>query len=487
MSKRTPVRSLALCSALVLALARCGGGAEPESRRSLELHPCNFDSQEVEEQPLCGILTVPLDRAGAVAGRVELKVIVLPALEPTPGRAPLFMVEGGPGLAATEMAYGFTTLLKDLRAHRDVVLVDQRGAGESDALHCPEIEAANPLEPMYPPEQVAVCRAQLELHTDLRFYTTPIAARDLDEVRAALGYERVDLWGLSYGTWLIQTYMKMFPDRVRSAVLVGTVIPDAKVPLYHARNAQPALEAIFADCEADAGCSAAFPELRAEWAALLQRLEQKPAAITVKVPGSDQELSFRLERGPFAEAVRALMTLAPGQRNLPAIVHHAAQGDFEPLARATLFAGPSGIAEGVYLSAVCSEDTGRIGEEEIAPAVEGTFLGDYRLRAQLRACADWPRAELPADFHDPLSSDVPVLLIAGARDQVTPPAWAEQVAAGLRNSRVVVVEQMAHVPFGLSDLECFARIVHRFFEQGDAKDLDTSCTASMAPPPFAVE
>ena len=416
---------------------------------------------------------------------IDLHVVVVPALESRASAVPLTFLDGGPGLGATAWTSEYFASLSPLRAHRDIVLVDQRGTGASYPLHAPELESRSRLEPMYPLDVVESARDELQRFADLTCYSTSIAARDLDEVRSALGAERLDLIGLSYGTQVVQVYLRKYPERVRCAILIGTAPLDAKIPLHHARVAQDVLERLFDDCESDPDCAAAFPDLSRDWRELLARLDAGPLEVDYVEASSGKTSHITLTRGPFADALRSLMYATSGQRQLPFLIHRAAQDDFAPLLD-ILLAGGEGlsITEGAYLSIICSEDTRWIAPNEIEPETQDTFLGDYRIVEQLRATSAWPLAEIPPDFLDPVVSDVPALFLAGGMDPVTPARWAESVAQGFPNGKVIVIPAMGHVPWGLSHMECLVNLMADFLDRGSARDLDIACVASMLPEPF---
>jgi pimeloyl-ACP methyl ester carboxylesterase len=461
-----PVAAAGLCM-----LAAC---TEP-AVATLELADCPVPG--ATETARCGALAVPenWDRPGD--RRIRLNVMIIPALEPD-GSAPLFDLAGGPGLAATLGADFYMTAGRAMRRHRDIVLVDQRGTGASAPLRCTALEAVPPITRMYPPEAVEACRQELAARHDLTRFTTGDAVEDLEAVRRALGAERVDLFGISYGTKLGQAYIRAYPDHVRAAAFLGTVPMDLRTPLEHASSAERTLQDIFADCAADEACAAAFPRLRDDWQAVLARFDAGP--VSMPFHGNTVEV----ERGPFSEAVRATMTTDAGQQRLPAIIHAAARGDFAPFAEAVGPGGNSPIAEGLYLSAECSEGTSRFSESDIGPATAGTFLGRYRVDEQVAACRAWPRREVPRSFHEPVRAEVPVLFLAGGRDHVAPLRYAEGVAAGFPNSRVVVIDEMPHFPVAMANLECLDAMLLAFYAAGDAKGIDTSCAASMKAPPF---
>ena len=176
-------------------------------------------------------------------------------------------MHGGPGAPATELvelAHG--GILEPVRQDHDLVFVDQRGTGGSNPLTCDVADDAKDLTSFFgdilPPDKVRACREKLQEQADLRLYTTPIAMDDLDEVRAALGYDKIDLVGLSYGTIASQVYMRQHPEHVRAAFLVGVATPNIKQPLLFPRSAQHAMDLLFTDCTADETCHSAFPHLR---------------------------------------------------------------------------------------------------------------------------------------------------------------------------------------------------------------------------------
>ncbi|PYQ22405.1 MAG: hypothetical protein DMF79_05995, partial [Acidobacteria bacterium] len=202
--------------------------------------------------------------------------------------------------------------------------------GGSNGLQCPGDEIRSRLEKTYAHDEVVECRRRLEARADLTQYTTDAAADDLDDVRAALGHQRVDLFGLSYGTRLALVYMRRHPDRVRSAVLMGPAPTDLAMPLHHAPDGQRALDLLLSDCAADPGCHRAFPRLREDLQAVLERLDQAPVAVSLpRAPGAPPS-TYHLTRGAFAEKVRTRLYAPSSRRSLPLAIHAASQGDFEP-------------------------------------------------------------------------------------------------------------------------------------------------------------
>jgi pimeloyl-ACP methyl ester carboxylesterase len=436
----------------------------------------------VAEELLCGKLEVFENRQARSGRTIKLNIIVLPALEQSAKQEPLFDLAGGPGGASTEAAGFYATAVRDIRLHRDVVLVDQRGTGQSNPLQCPhDTTPQHFLSEMYPIEYVKNCRQVLEQHADLTQYITPIAMDDLDDVRAWLGYERINLFGLSYGSRAALVYMREHPAHVRSVVLMGVDPPYQKLPLYHARDGQRAMYLLLDECAADSRCSATFPHVKQELRRLAAQLKRQPALV------SYEQNKVEITRDVFTEKLRSLLYAPETARRIPFIVHRAAGKDFGPFLNAVVPKdrnAPDFIADGMYLSVTCAEDIPFIDPAFAARLNKGNLFDNYRVVQQRRACRLWPRARLPKDYHQPISSDLPVLVLTGYMDPVTPPQWAEGVAGHLPNSQNVIIRHNAHLPNGLAHIDCLNKLVLDFLNQGSAKGLDTSCVEQMTPPEF---
>ena len=409
--------------------------------------------------------------------RISLNVVIVPALHPKPSIPPLFHFEGGPGIATTQAAGFYAGPGSAYRESRDVVLVDQRGTGGSNPLHCPAIENRSPLEDEFVAEDVIACRKDLSVKVDLTSYSSMRAAEDIDRVREALHVEQIDIWSISYGTRLAQEYIKRFSTRVRHVVMAGFVPLDYKTPLFHAMNAQRVLDLLFYKCRADQMCSSKYPHLQSEWTTVLAKLDHAPAR--VKWNGTTASIA----RGRFTETVRDSLGTAAGQRSFPGMVHAAFNGDFGPFLH-LVRKGPSPFAIGLYFTIACSEGGSRINLADVERYTSGTFLGDYRVRQELGACAEWPQHELPHDFFDPPTSSSQILVMSGEMDHVAPPDYAEEFCAKLQNCHLLRIPDLGHGPFDLDAWaagDCYDWIAARFLENGIIED---SCVKKMHAPAF---
>jgi pimeloyl-ACP methyl ester carboxylesterase len=452
-----------------------------------KLKPCQLPG--INEELFCGKLTVFENRETRTGRTIDLNIVVLPAFDQKTKAEPLFDLAGGPGASSTNAAGFYAGPGKDYRRRHDVVCVDQRGTGKSNRLAISrEKTPSYYLSEMFPMDYVKEMRHALEKRADLTKYTTSIAMDDLDDVRAWLGYDRINLFGTSYGTRAALIYMRQHPEHLRSAILLGVAPTDLKMPLHHAESGARAMDLLLSECEQDAMCHAAFPQVRDDWKYALAQLEKQPARVEYSPPGKSAPTTVEIQRGVFGEKIRSWMYDRDKAARIPLIVHHAAASDFAPfLQQAIAPSIPDFVADGMYLSVTCAEDVPFINQQEAAQLNAGNPFGNYRVFQQTRACGMWPRGEIPADFLEPVRSNAPVLIFSGNMDPVTPPKYGDEVARHLPNSRHIIIPEAAHGVDGLEDAGCIDRIAMEFLEKGDAKNLDLSCVDKMAPPPFVTK
>lgn len=433
----------------------------------------------------CGTYQVFENRAAKTGRQITMNIVVFPATGDKPAPDPIFYFAGGPGSGATEDARGIALEFKKLRERRDLVFVDQRGTGGSNPLNC---EFYNPkdlqsyLEYFFPLEQVRKCRTELEPKADLKLYTTTIAMDDIDEVRAALGYDNINLFGGSYGTRAALTYLKRHGKNVRTATLQGVSPTDQFLPGDFALQTERSLQGVLGECYADEACNKAFPGLKEEVKAVLAQLIKGPIEVEVEAPESKERVKVKLNRNLAAEAIRYMLYNPVAAGRVPVMIHLAAENNWAPLALSALMYRMHLVgtgSNGMYLSVTCAEDLPWIKPGEGERMAQNTFLGDYRLRQQREACALWPRSDVEGDYAAPIKSDVPVLIFTGQWDPVTPPANGDRVAKSLTNSLHIVVPSGAHALGGLENIDCIRRISDEFTERGTTKGIDTACVKTI--------
>jgi pimeloyl-ACP methyl ester carboxylesterase len=483
----------ACCSTvlIVIALALLVAAAYPRTEVSgglANLHRCQV--RGVKDELLCGKFRVFENRKTRTGRTIDLNIVVLPAFDQQTKAEPLFDLEGGPGVGATGIATFYATGGRMYRRRHDVVLVDQRGTGQLNRLSIPQEKTPQAaLREMYPVDYVKKMRAALEPRADLTKYTTSIAMDDLDDVRAWLGYERINLFGLSYGTRAVLVYLRQHPEHVRTITLVAVAPTYLRMPMYHAQSADRAMNLLLDECDHDAKCHESFPKIREDWKKVIADLQRAPAQALYKSPKKKSKaVSVEIRRDVFAEQIRYLLYYRHQSNQVPLIVHRAADGDFQPFLRQAT--GPSLadiIADGAYLCVTCAEDVPFIDQAEAEKMDADNPFDNYRVVQQTRACSMWPRGNIPADYLEPVRSDVPALIFSGNLDPITPPQRGEEVARYLPNSRHVIIPEAAHGPFGVSHLDCMDRLIVEFLDHGDARKLDVSCVNQMKPPPFALK
>lgn len=468
-------------------LVGCAANNEAAGRQpTIPLEACRLASGVAAQ---CGTVTVFENRDTQTGRTINLNVAVLAAtgssnvVEPDP----LFLLAGGPGQAAVEVYPNAAFLFEEVNRTRDIVLVDQRGTGDSNGFVCDNLTDDSLPDDL--PDEAAVglldaCRESLTAQADLTQYTTDRFIEDLEEVRVALDYDAINLYGASYGSRAALAYMRRFPDVIRSAVLDAVAGPDLVLFRDMPRDGQRALDLLFERCAGDEACHAAFPDLRTEYQDLLSQLEE-PQPISVAHPLTNEPLEFRLTRDRLSQYVFNILYSAELQSLLPLLIHHAHEtGDFAPLVIQALAVGESaGVYPGLLYALTCSEDEPLIGSDEARDVPADTSFGSFAANFQA-ICATWPRADVAADLRQPLQSDIPALLLSGGADPVTPPAYAETVAATLPNSRHLVVPGYGH---GVLAVGCMPRVVAQFIREGNADTLDTDCLEELEPPPFFVD
>jgi pimeloyl-ACP methyl ester carboxylesterase len=430
----------------------------------------------------CGTLEVPEDRSNPSGRQVGLRVAVVPAVAADSEPDPLFALAGGPGDASTSFFAWFPGFYTGVHATHDIVLVDQRGTGGSNPLTLPAM-----------PDRIGLSAAEADarlsswakeslagLHADPRMYTSSVAADDLDAVRVALGYDKIDLYGASYGGELAQHYLRQHADRVRVAIMDGTTPLDVPVLELMAAASQHALDLLLDRCAADAACHSAFPNLASEWSTLVAEFAK---GVTVTDPSSGTTGMADLATvGPSIH--HALMTEAAAVQ-LPLAIHLALEGEWAevsqlvPSSDASPNAGPTLLMKDEIL---CSEAWARFDPAEVERQGAGSYAVPF-VRAwatrEATLCRYLPKGIVPADDAAPVRTDLPVLWLVGDADPQDPPSNLADVPSQEPNSRIVVMPAQEHV---VGHLGCGPSVIASFIDAGTATGLDTACVAQGASP-----
>ena len=459
---------------------------------TLTLKPCRLEqAARMFSLPAeCGSLTVPENPDDPGGRKIDLFVARVAAISLKKAPDPLFFIPGGPGTSATEQYTLYGGSFDRVRRDRDIVLVDQRGTGRSHRLDChySEQNVFERLDEVQVGAENVRCRDELSRNADLRFYSTSIAVKDIEAVRRALGYERINLYGNSYGTRVAQHYARRYPQATRTLILDGVVNPEEVLGPAIAIDAERALERILKRCQADASCAQAFKDPFADYHALRARLEKHPEPTTVEEASTGRPIHFAFTSRHLSAVLR-LSSYDDNQAALLPLSLHLAmhEENFMPLANqfrvfARLFEDT--FAYGMHNSVVCSEDVPLIDPAKLdLAALNATHMGAEQVQELLDACRDWPRGVMDADLHAPLKSPAAALLLSGTDDPVTPPEQAALAQRAFADSQHVIIAGRGH---GQLSAACVDRVIADFVRAGTAKALDSSCTKKLAPMPFFI-
>jgi pimeloyl-ACP methyl ester carboxylesterase len=417
----------------------------------LKASPCRIG--QTRKAAVCGTLTVFEDCEARAGRTIGIHFIVIEANHQA-HRAIAFN-PGGPGVSATAMAADFADATSGaastLRDRYDLLFVDNRGTGASAPQTCDFAPAAHPelyFRQLWPDTLVQSYRDRLAAQANLSLYSTSEASDDLDDVRAALGYPKLVLFGGSYGTRFYLDYARRHPSSVESIVLEGVAPPHFDIiPLTMARGAQTAIDHLEQACRHDPSCSVHFPHFAEHFAAVVKRFDSGPVTLAVRNSATHRLQSVQLTKEVFVETIRHEMYFPTAAAYIPVTVERAYRDDFTPLSEMVsqmAFFFSHIQADGLNLSVTCVEDIPFITEADVTRDSAGTFEGDARVRAQQRACKFWNVEPVPAAFVDPVRSNAPILMISGSDDPATPAEYAREALAYLPNGRMMLVPGASH-------------------------------------------
>jgi pimeloyl-ACP methyl ester carboxylesterase len=485
-------------SALVVSPAAAAqAGYEPR----FESAPCPTVPVPFPQNARCGFLVVPEDRSRPEGRTIRLAVAIVPAVAQQPAPDPLVHLTGGPGGIAIFEAQPLVDA--GFNRDRDLILMDQRGTLLSEpALTCEVIDRFNRVQVALPVDarstrrrHVAAtrqCRRQLVARgIDIAAYNTTENAADFADLRRALGYDRWNVFGVSYGTYLAQTIMRDHPEGLRSVILDSTV-PLSVVDLAEVwPNARDGFQNIFRACTAQARCRGSFPKLERTFTGLVRRLESDPVRTTVTDPATDQQTPVALDGGALANWLVGMSFATPAFKDVPSWIAELAAGDPQNIAASRLaqVAPPGLVGYGLTFGVICSEwvpfDSERevlARGREVLPRYPRSVLAQPpQFTYMFDDCRVWDVPAAPASVREPAVSDIPTLILSGSFDSVTPLAWAYAAAETLPNSRIASIPGVGH--FVAPESPCAQSIIATFLLRPDAPDTD--CVATLRPPTFA--
>jgi pimeloyl-ACP methyl ester carboxylesterase len=449
--------------------------ATVSQKPAITLQPCKMGSISA----LCGTLKVYEDRATRSGRKIDLRVAVIKARSDHPAPDPIFWLAGGPGASAIEWGPYAMQLLGIANQQRDVVMVDLRGTGGSNQMVCPQ-----PADSALQVEGLRKCLP--EVTGDPRAYTSAWAMDDVDDVRAALGYDQINLYGGSYGGFAAQVYILRHGDHVRAAAADGTTLLEHPFIERWPVTSQQALDLTIARCEKDADCHAAFPNLKQEFAEVLARVRHAPITVPITNPATGKPLVIT----PliFETTVHGALVDTPTVPLIPKLIHLLYTEDWQALTGllAPYLNEASAMSHWniMNLTILCFEDWARDRPAETTAASAKSYLtydGVQALTVPAKICAEMPKPKAEALYGPLANSSVPILFFNGEADPQNPPENVAGAKQRYPNSLSLVAPGQAH---GFTGIPCHASILADFFARGSVEGLASDCLEQVELPPF---
>jgi pimeloyl-ACP methyl ester carboxylesterase len=462
----------------------------PTNAQSLELEDCRISAGPGAPSMAarCGTMVRPLDPSGIEPGEIELRVAVVPALNLSPQPDPLVPIAGGPGQGSVQFYTAYSSVFEAVRRNRDILLIDQRGTGKSATMDCEYDDDI--IEGEYSIE-LTIKYTQLcldELPYDARFFTTSVAVTDMEAVRVALGYPALNLYGISYGTRVAQHFARRYPDSTRTIIIDGVVPPQVSLGPEIATESQKAIDKILTRCVEDEACNERFPNITEDFKRVVAELRESPVAIDVPHPSTGRPEAVDFGEAEFAGAIRLLAYHPHSIALIPLLVNEAGQGNFVPLGSQfmmTMIAMMDALALGMHNSVMCTEDVPFYDHSAIDfDAIDASYMGAFQIEALEAICSVWPSGPIDDEFKAPLSTNLPVLLLSGDADPITPPHYADLASVNFENAAHLIGKDQGH---GQISVGCMPRLIADFIDSADPASVDAECMERSFVMPFFLD
>ncbi len=470
---------------------------------TFQLTDCPFEGAPWVEREgvVCGHVTVPESRGRAAPRTLNLAVVVLPSRSADPDPDPVVYVAGGPGESVIRRTETLRRhrLTRAIRERRDFVLVDPRGVGYSEPGFCPEaarVFATVRLQGLPRDAELAVlaeaarrCReAMIEAGTDLSAYNSVAMARDLDDVRRALGYQEWNLLAFSYGTRVALTALREAPEGIRAAVLDGPVPPNLHWWSAQIASFGRSLELVFERCAADAGCAARFPDLERALDSTMDALRQQPFVVPMPESAGLPEDRLVIDPELLRSGIHTALYRERLIRLLPLVIEQigARNGAVVRQLAGPLLADQGEPTEVLTHAVLCFEEYPFLRPDlvERAEARYPWLAGWIALDRRRAICEGLQPYIAGAEANSAVRSDVPALLITGELDPVTPPSNGRLAAELLERATLIEVPHRSHGNAGST--ECTRGIVLSFLARPEQPP-DTACVSEIPPLPFVTD
>jgi pimeloyl-ACP methyl ester carboxylesterase len=475
--------------------------SKPATVASYQQAECKFNKPAGIEVR-CGYLTVPEDRGQPGGKTIRLHVGVFKSQSPNPQPDPIVYLEGGPGGHALDNAeYSFQGRFDPFLENRDFIMFDQRGTGFSEpALDCTELTDAafEKLDQNVSSDQSTQIdtEASLKCHDrlvkqgiNLAAYTSAANAADLNDLRIALGYDKWNLYGISYGTRLALTEMRDFPEGIRSVILDSSYPLQASLDVDVPASAARVFKVFFDGCAADTACNQSYPNLQTTFYELVDQLNQKPVTVPATDPLTNKDYQVLLNGDKLITTLFEAFYATEVIPLLPKAIDAARNSqDYSLLARLHLLLGAAQIkyiSYGMYYSVQCGEEIQFETQQQLIDADQAypEQHNTFDAASAYQVCQQWGAKLADPIENQPVTSDLPTLVLSGEYDPITPPSYNQAVAKTLSNSFFFEFPGIGH---GVSiSGPCPLGIAKAFLNDPNAAP-NNACIAAMSGPAFDV-
>ena len=451
-------------SPILFSQALANGLAEPKSF-------CYLNG--LAERLRCGYVSVAEDPGKPNGRKIDIHYVVMPAVKPVYKNEALLAIAGGPGQSAIDNAALFNSTFSKVRETRDILLIDQRGTGRSNPLACPGDSALSPLlMDGRAFDVIAETKKCLNaLDADVAMYNSTIALNDFEVVRQTLGYEKLHLYGISYGSRMAQLYMRHYGDSLVTVTLDGVVpmqIPVIAVGL----SVDRAIDRLLKDCAEDIACADKFPNLTVILGTINSQLENQPTIINTFHPVTGEPTDFFLTRDKLLSILRLSMYSPTTRSLLPLAIHQASLGNYQTLLGLySLMMEGIDLAAGMHNSVVCAEDIQRV-SSTLLGEISASYMADTLYQALTKACSVWPSHAANPEFSNPISSAIPTLLLSGELDPATPPDWGTIAMKKMTNAVHFIAPYATH---GVASQSCGNKLIAQLIDTANIQTLKNDC------------
>ena len=458
--------------------------AASEEKNKIKTTDCHVSGLETAVQ--CVQMLLPLDWQKPEGKKITVTAVIISALSSHSDSDPIVILAGGPGQAASDFGEFATSIFRKIHKNKDIILFDLRGTGLSTPLICPQGEEDAEINTSEQRQQELLKECLASFDVDVRHFTSYDQIQDMEAFRTYMGYSQFNFWGGSFGTRIAQHYIHFYPNNVRSAIMDGAISSGHNLIESFPVSSDYALNILFENCKNDKNCNDAFPHFKVDFLKMQKDFSVKNIKISFTDPVSWTAHRLKTSDSIFTNLIRGPLYNAKSQSMLPFVVDQAVNfKNYNPfIALVSGFSSSTnGIAMGSMLSVLCAEDAVKVDKERLMALSKKSMTRGSAAKAFIKICKLWPTKKIPEKITQHVKSTVPILVLSGRLDPVTPPHLGQEVADNFINSKHIIAYNNSHISSGYS---CMPAILNKFFADLDVKNIDTKCLDHVKLPPFAV-